>query len=83
MSLPSIILKFKWLSGKWAYFSKKPMHTVCVSIEALINFSDSKIDYLLVHELCHAVHYNHSKSFWNLVEKYIPNYKQIKQEISF
>lgn len=33
------------------------------------------IDYIIIHELCHLVHLNHSKQFWNLVSKYCPDYK--------
>lgn len=33
------------------------------------------VDYVIVHELVHTVHHNHSKSFWNQVSKYCPNYK--------
>ncbi|MGL5346967.1 MAG: M48 family metallopeptidase [Peptostreptococcaceae bacterium] len=35
----------------------------------------SAIDYILVHEFCHLVHMNHSKSFYNLVKSIMPTYK--------
>ena len=35
------------------------------------------IDAVIVHELCHIIHPNHSKDFYKLVESYIPNYKQL------
>ena len=38
---------------------------------------EEAIDAIIVHELCHIVHPNHSKYFYNLVETYIPNYKEI------
>lgn len=38
----------------------------------------SVIDYVIVHELCHTIHHNHSKNFWNQVSKFCPNYKEEK-----
>lgn len=33
------------------------------------------IDYVILHECCHLIHMNHSKDFWNLVQKFMPDYK--------
>ena len=40
------------------------------------------IDYVIIHELCHLKHLNHSKDFWQLVEKYCPNYQIAKKWLS-
>ncbi len=44
----------------------------------LIGAPISVIDYVIVHELCHSVHKNHSKNFWQLVFSILPNYKASK-----
>ena len=46
----------------------------------LIKYSEQAIKYVILHELCHLKYMNHSKDFWNLVEKYMPEYKQVKTE---
>jgi predicted metal-dependent hydrolase len=34
------------------------------------------INYVVVHEMCHMVHLNHDRSFWRLVGKIMPDYKE-------
>lgn len=43
----------------------------------LILFPESAIDYVVIHELCHLMHLNHDRSFWRLVGKLCPDYKEI------
>jgi len=42
----------------------------------LMMFPENAIDYVIVHELCHLSHMNHDRSFWRLVGKHCPNYKE-------
>ena len=39
------------------------------------------IEAVIVHELCHIVHPNHSPAFYNLVKTYIPDYEKIDQKL--
>ena len=58
----------------------------CNSRRRNLNFSwramvapEAVLDYLVVHEMCHLIHPNHSTDFWNEVEKHCPNYRELDQ----
>jgi predicted metal-dependent hydrolase len=37
------------------------------------------LDYVVVHEICHLRYLNHSKDYWAMVERYMPNYKKAEE----
>ena len=45
----------------------------------LCKFPIKIAEYVVVHELAHIKHKNHSKKFWNLVESYCPDYKNTEK----
>ena len=49
--------------------------------QKLICHSKQAIRYVVLHELCHLKYMNHSKKFWELVETYMPNYKEARREL--
>lgn len=42
----------------------------------LIQAAQPISDYVIIHELCHLQQHNHSKAFWDLVERFDPDYRQ-------
>lgn len=62
------------MKRKWGYCNKR-QELIKLNSE-LIKYSIDEIDYVIIHELCHFLEFNHSKNFWNYVKKYKPNYKE-------
>lgn len=72
---PSVI-KIKEQKKRWGSCTSRK----AIYINSKISMAKvDVIDYILVHEFSHLVHMNHSKEFYNLVEKILPNYKECEK----
>ena len=65
--------KTKWWSCS---FDQKLMFNI-----NLVHLPTKYIKYVAIHEVCHLKHKNHSKNFWNEVERLMPSYKTIRKEM--
>ena len=43
----------------------------------LIHYDEKFIEYVVLHEYAHLIQPNHSKAFYHVIEKYMPDYKKI------
>ena len=77
--IPYPNLRIRKMTTRWGVCNKKTK-TVTLNSE-LIKYSIDKLDYVIIHELSHFIHFNHSKEFWLLVSKYCPRYKEIRKEL--
>jgi len=49
----------------------------------LIKAPKGSIEYVMIHELCHLVHHNHTKAFYELQEKMMPDWKKWKTKLEY
>lgn len=63
-------LGYRWASCNAA--GKLAFHWKCMMAPLKI------IDYIVVHELCHLHHRDHTQSFWNEIDKVMPDYQERK-----
>ncbi|TVR80701.1 MAG: M48 family peptidase [Saprospirales bacterium] len=66
-------LSLRYMTTKWGSCSKTKGK---LSINTRLILAPEKVlDAVILHELCHLVHANHSHQFWSLLEKVDPDYK--------
>lgn len=71
-------ITIKKYKGRWGSCSNKG--DLCFNV-LLATLPVAMQEYVIVHEVCHRIEFNHSPRFWKLVEKAIPEYKVVRKEM--
>lgn len=78
-NLPKFRLRVRKMKSRWGVCNKGSMTVTLNTL--LIHKSYFLIDYVIVHELSHFEHMDHSSAFWKEVERHYPEYKKARKEL--
>jgi predicted metal-dependent hydrolase len=71
-------LKIRQMKGRWGSMSKSGVMILNLK---LIHVDLEAIDYVIFHELCHLIHYNHSDKFYKLQSSFVSNFREIRERL--
>ena len=77
--IPEPTLRIRKMKTRWGVCNVRT-HVITLNLE-LIKRDPKYLDYVIMHELSHLIHGNHSARFWNLVEENCPGCKKIGKEM--
>ena len=77
MGLRATKVSFKMMSSRWGSCRAS---TRSLTFNLMLAYKPQEcVEYVIIHELAHIVHPNHSKDFWNLVAQYCPDYRRLRR----
>lgn len=77
--IPYPTLRIRKMTSRWGVCNIRTK-VLTLNLE-LIKRDVKYLDYVIVHELSHLIHGDHSSSFWKLVEENMPDYKKYREEM--
>lgn len=77
--IPKPNLKIRKMTSRWGVCNTKNKNVTLNYY--LYKYDIECLDYVIIHELSHFIHPNHSKNFWLLVSKYCKDYKRMRNKL--
>ena len=77
--IPYPKLRIRKMTSRWGVCNVRT-HIITLNLE-LIKRDVKYLDYVIIHEMSHLIHGDHSNRFWKLVEDNMPDYKKYKDEM--
>ena len=68
-------LKYRWMKKRWGSCDRNGQ--ILLNLE-LIKAPKKCIEYVIIHEFCHLAYLNHSRAFYDLLEKHCPEWRKTK-----
>lgn len=73
---PEIVVR--WMEKRWGSCTKNGKITLNPE---MIKAPKACIEYVMIHELCHLVHHNHTRDFYDLQYKMFPDWEKWKERL--
>ena len=71
-------LKYRWMEKRWGSCDRNG--TIHLNLE-LIKAPKICMEYVVIHEICHLAHLNHSSAFYDLLGKLYPDWRETKDRL--
>lgn len=77
--IPMPKLRIRKMTSRWGVCNIRT-HIITLNLE-LMKRDISYLDYVIIHEMTHLIHGDHSARFWKVVEENMPDYKKYREEM--
>lgn len=77
--IPYPKLRIRKMTSRWGVCNIRT-HIITLNLE-LMKRDISYLDYVIIHEMTHLIHGDHSARFWKVVEENMPDYKKYREEM--
>ena len=79
LTLPSPRLVIRQMKSRWGSCTEGG--TISLNLK-LMQVPKKSIDYVIVHELCHLVEHNHSRRFYQLLDRVMPDWRERRRQLN-